>query len=165
MLLVRLAFCPRCKRMFAICRSCDHGRVYCCHECSSWCRNASCRRARKRYRKSERGRMNHRQCERRRRKRLRALALQIFSPTDDFVGDHGTITPVIHGTQPLQSISDGSETNDCEEDECNENETLETISECNVSSLRCAICGRIGQRVSLAATGGWWPRRPYRPQR
>lgn len=68
--LLRL-ICPRCRASFAICRPCFRGHVYCGRSCSQAARVETCRRARRRHRQSEAGRLDHRDAERGRRRRLR----------------------------------------------------------------------------------------------
>jgi hypothetical protein len=77
---LRLARCPRCQALFAICRRCDRGHVYCSPRCSVEARSESLRQARRRHRQSPEGRLDHRDRERARRRRRR-----IGAPR---VGDH-----------------------------------------------------------------------------
>ena len=81
---LRLARCPRCQRLFAICSHCDRGHVYCGPPCSLGARRDSLRRARRRHRRSPEGRLDHRDRERARRRRK-----QLFVPR---VGDHPSAT-------------------------------------------------------------------------
>jgi len=84
---LRLARCPRCQTLFAICRRCDRGHVYCSPRCSAEARSESLRRARRRHRQSPEGRLDHRDRERERRRRRRMEAAR--------VGDHPSIaTPI-----------------------------------------------------------------------
>jgi len=80
----RLAGCPRCRELFAICSRCDRGHVYCGRPCSETARRDSLRRARRRHRHSPEGRLDHRDRERERRQRRRLEAR---------VGDHPSATP------------------------------------------------------------------------
>ena len=66
----RGCICPRCQKTFFICRHCDRGHVYCCKECSLLSRCEKCRVYRRRYRRSDAGRKDHRDGERARRRRL-----------------------------------------------------------------------------------------------
>ncbi len=86
---LRLARCPRCQRLFAICSHCDRGHVYCGPSCSEGARRDSLRRARRRHRRSPEGRLDHRDRERERRIRRRLFQAR--------VGDHpsATLEPVI----------------------------------------------------------------------
>lgn len=82
---LRLARCPRCQRLFAICSHCDRGHVYCGPSCSDGARRDSLRRARRRHRRSPEGRLDHRDRERARRLRRRLFRAR--------VGDHPSTTP------------------------------------------------------------------------
>lgn len=61
--------CRLCGQLFFICQSCWRGHAY----CSDTCRNISClnakRKRQQKYRRTPKGRKNHRQAERRRRMR------------------------------------------------------------------------------------------------
>ena len=78
---LRARICPRCRKQFFICRSCDRGHVYCCKSCSEISRCLNLRTYRKRHRRNVYGRMNHQDSERRRRQRQKS------------VGDHTSQTP------------------------------------------------------------------------
>jgi hypothetical protein len=82
--MLRLARCPRCQTLFAICRRCDRGHVYCSPRCSVEARSESRRRAHRRHRLSPEGRLDHRDRERARRRRRRIEAVR--------VGDHPSAT-------------------------------------------------------------------------
>ncbi len=77
---LRLARCPRCQTLFAICRRCDRGHVYCSPRGSAEARSESLRCARRRHRCSPEGRLDHRDRERARRRRRRLEVTR--------VGDH-----------------------------------------------------------------------------
>jgi hypothetical protein len=81
---LRLARCPRCETLFAICRRCDRGHVYCSPRCSAEARSESRRRARRRHRQSPEGRLDHHDRERERRRRQRMEVAR--------VGDHPSTT-------------------------------------------------------------------------
>jgi len=55
----RLFNCARCHCLVAICRSCDHGNIYCGEECAEQQRHATNRRSGQRYQRTYRGRLNH----------------------------------------------------------------------------------------------------------
>jgi len=55
----RVFRCGMCGSEVIICRRCDRGHRYCSQECSGEARRASLRRAGAKYRKTERGRTNH----------------------------------------------------------------------------------------------------------
>lgn len=63
----RGAICPRCKKVFFICRHCDRGHVYCCKLCSLLSRIEKCLGYQRRYRESEGMREYLREQERERR--------------------------------------------------------------------------------------------------
>lgn len=81
----RLARCRRCQVLFALCRHCDRGQVYCGPGCSVPARTECLRRARRRHRQSPEGRLDHRDRERERRRRRRLEAAR--------VGDHPSAPP------------------------------------------------------------------------
>lgn len=159
MLAVRLATCPRCNTRFYICRSCDRGHVYCSEECSNGAREDSLRAIRQRYRESDLGKEKHKRAERRRRRRRRrqAHASQARPPAP--VGDHGSSTHVLCGTASVRPSSIEHSPKGCTEAKDNE---FKQIEDKNLPTrVRCAICGRVGTMVNLAANRGWWPRRGY----
>ncbi len=133
----RLAGCPRCRRLFAICSRCDRGHVYCGRPCSSAARRDSLRRARRRHRHSPEGRLDHRDRERERRQRRRR------------VGDHPSAPP------PL-CVSVGQEGLDG-------TPTSSVASHIGGFVPRCRVCGR----RSRWARGGSASQRsravPHRP--
>ena len=65
--------CGRCRRVFAICGSCDNGQMYCRPTRSGEVRRASKRRARARHQASPLGRKDHRDRQRAYRARHRHL--------------------------------------------------------------------------------------------
>ena len=98
----RLTRCPGCQSVFAICRHCDRGHVYCGTACSSEARFASLRRARRRHRRSPEGRLDHRDRERDRRRRRLLDAAR--------VGDHPSAAPVHSGSVTTSRVpSEGGE--------------------------------------------------------
>lgn len=157
-LALRLATCPRCKGLFFVCRACDFGRVYCCEECSSCARTISLRGIRLRYRRSDRGREKHKRAERRRRRRQKLLVREAS------VGDPTSSRHPSCGTGSVRPSSDEPETNGCMEDTQDETSEVPGIKpvDTNPRLHRCAVCGREGTQVNLAATRGAWPRRGYR---
>jgi hypothetical protein len=158
MLPLRMAFCPKCKAFFWICRRCDRGQRYCSKECSVAARKASRKRARQRYRNSERGRAKHRRAERRRRRRRLSpnLVRNIAS-----VGDHGSRSDPNCGTSQVRPGSDEPKPNGRTEAKSHENKALDDSGEKKRNIYHCAWCGRAGSGINLAATRGWWPRRGY----
>jgi len=94
---LRLARCPRCQTVFAICRRCDRGHVYCSPRCSAEGRSESLRRARRRHRMSSEGRLDHRDRERDRRRRRRCEAAR--------VGDHPSATGPSSGKVEQRSVA------------------------------------------------------------
>jgi len=167
MVCLRLATCPRCATLFYVCRSCDHGRVYCCSACSGGARKDSLREIRRRYRLSYKGKETHKRAERRRRRRnnarrRQARACLVRAPAS--VGDQGTSAPSNCGTASARpssvelSFKSRAEetTNDCREME------RDLLATAGRAVAHCAVCGRTGTKVNLAANRGWWPRRRYR---
>jgi len=65
---------PACRRVFFLCRYCDHGRRYCGAECARGARRASLDGARRRYQASSKGRRCHAERQRRYRERQREAA-------------------------------------------------------------------------------------------
>lgn len=87
--------CPRCNREFWICRSCDHGHVYCGRWCAGEARRESLRKARRKHRRSAEGKADHRDRERERRARRRELATiadRRGVARSDCVGDQGSMS-------------------------------------------------------------------------
>lgn len=66
---VRLFNCASCSSQTTICSKCDRGNIYCGSMCSREARTRNHRKANKRYQKTQKGRMNN--AERQRRYRLR----------------------------------------------------------------------------------------------
>jgi hypothetical protein len=60
-----------CGIEFWVCRSCDRGQVYCCVACRREGRRRTARAARSRHRRSEEGRLDHREHQRAYRARVR----------------------------------------------------------------------------------------------
>jgi hypothetical protein len=69
---VRQVRCGECRRLFVICRPCDHGRVYCDDACRSQSRRRIVRACRARHRRSPDGRADHRDRQRAYRRQVRA---------------------------------------------------------------------------------------------
>jgi len=126
---LRGRICPKCKKQFFICRHCDRGHVYCCRQCSIRSRREKCRHYRRRHRSSLEGRLDHRDQQRARRRRL--------SGREKTVGDHtsgGSIksarvsaqTRLVAMVAALSSVS--------EEDSRD-------------AQTRCEFCGRPGDFV------------------
>lgn len=68
---LRPVHCKRCDRLFYLCRFCDRGQRYCSDPCREASRRESLQRARQTYAKSQKGKQNNR--ERQRRWRGRGL--------------------------------------------------------------------------------------------
>ena len=130
---LRVRNCPRCKKQFAICRSCDRGHVYCSKRCSRRARWESLREARRRHRKSPDGRLDHQDRERARRARKQI--------TQRSVGDHGSAdgSTSCSVTAPPSLASDSAGQNIGGDAE-------------NENDLRCAICGTPGRFIRF----GFW---------
>lgn len=139
----RLARCPRCRRLFALCSHCDRGHVYCGRLCSGGARCDSLRRARRRHRRSPEGRLDHRDRERERRRRRRLEAR---------VGDHPSATPEL--TIKLAPALDpsGISTEGTPADRVEKVEILDAPRPVRVAASsrvlrvrRCRVCGRLGR--------------------
>jgi len=70
-LLGRLRRCPHCGASFYVCWDCDRGHWYCHVNCSVRARSLSRRRAVRRYRDTDAGRLSHREAQRRYRQKKR----------------------------------------------------------------------------------------------
>jgi hypothetical protein len=139
----RLAGCPRCLRVFAICSHCDRGHVYCGPSCSEGARRDSLRRARRRHRRSPEGRLDHRDRGRERRQRRRLEAR---------VGDHPSATPepTVKLSAALDPSGISSEGTPAERVEKVENPDAPgpvpvVPSSPALWARRCRVCGRLGR--------------------
>jgi hypothetical protein len=79
---------PACNAIFTICVSCDRGQRYCSQTCRMVNRRRQRSAANRRYQQSERGRVCHRQCQRRYRTEQKTEAV-----TDQ--GSQSIISPAI----------------------------------------------------------------------
>ena len=84
----RQRFCraPACGARFFLCRACDRGQCYCCAVCRTQARTQQLRNARQRHQQSDAGRRDHRDRQRRYRRRLavrRHAAVTASSPPPD----------------------------------------------------------------------------------
>ena len=80
----RLYNCRRCGKLVTLCRRCDRGNLYCFDGCAQLQRAESLRRARLKYQRSEKGRLNHKVAQQRYRARLDERGAQAK------VMDHGS---------------------------------------------------------------------------
>jgi hypothetical protein len=155
----RLAGCPRCQRLFAICSHCDRGHVYCGRLCSESARRDSLRRARRRHRRSPEGRLDHRDRERDRRRR------RCFEAR---VGDHPSATP--EPAVKLEAALDpsGISTEEPLADPVDNVEILDAPrphsvvpSSHRLRARHCRVCGRLGRWFRPApASRRRWRERP-----
>jgi hypothetical protein len=81
--------CKRCLQAFGYCRSREPGRLY-CFECSPLAGREREQRARRAYRRSDEGREQHRDEERRRRERLRGVGDRRCAPEQGGVETRAT---------------------------------------------------------------------------
>jgi hypothetical protein len=137
----RLAGCPRCLRVFAICSHCDRGHVYCGRLCSEGARCDSLRRARRRHRRSPEGRLDHRDRERERRRRLAAR-----------VGDHPSATPepavkLSPALDPSGIPTPGTSAERVEKLEIPDAPRAALVAPSSrvLRTGRCRVCGRLGR--------------------
>lgn len=86
--------CALCRRLVQTCRSCDRGHRYCSPKCGNAARNESVRRAGRRYRQTEAGRLKNAERQRRFRERQRARLGQEPGSADQ---------RVTHARQPAPS--------------------------------------------------------------
>ncbi len=153
----RLAGCPRCRRLFAICPHCDRGHVYCGRPCSIAARRDSLRRARRRHRRSPEGRLDHRDRERERRRRLSVR-----------VGDHPSATPesgikLVPALDPSGISTVGSPAERVEKVEILDAPRAIRVAASSrvVRAGRCRVCGRLGRWFRAApASRRQWRGRP-----
>ena len=80
----RLYNCRRCGKLVLLCRRCDRGNIYCFDGCARLQRAESVKRARLKYQRSERGRLNHKVAQQRYRAKLDERGAQAK------VMDHGS---------------------------------------------------------------------------
>lgn len=73
--------CPQCGRQFFVCQSCWRGHWYCGAPCRQQARGQSRRRANKKYRLQENGRIKQRQAQDRYRKRTQQKNVRDHSST------------------------------------------------------------------------------------
>ena len=156
---LRLARCPRCQRLFAICCHCDRGHVYCGRSCSESARRDNLRRARRRHRRSPEGRLDHRDRERARRRRRRLFGAR--------VGDHPSATPepgikLSAALDPSGISSEGTAA-----DRVEKVEILHALRPVRVvpsprvlRARRCRVCGRLERWVRTAAASHRGRRHP-----
>lgn len=120
--------CPKCKKRFLICGSCDRGHVYCSKACSRAARLESKRRSNHRYRRKDWGRLNHRDSERagraRKRNGIRSVGVQT---SEVMTGSVRVPMPVLYDAVVARMSSNGGESGNEE--------------------LCCSICGRPGRFV------------------
>lgn len=124
--------CRWCSTRFCVCRGCWRGRCY----CSEWCREAAQhkahREAQRRYRRTEKGRQNHREGEKRRR-------MGLSRKCEEIVDDAGT-------TQPYRSLKmESAELKD----------SIAWAQERGYRVCRCHVCGCPGIVVQRFARRGY----------
>jgi len=125
---LRVGICPKCKKVFAICRRCDRGQLYCGKRCSKEARRESRRKSQHRYRRTEWGRKDHRDNERDRRERRRNEKRSVGVRSSAMEGGSVRVTaPVLYAAAVVSRSSNGGEFS--YEEPC------------------CSICGRPGRFV------------------
>jgi len=102
----RIYNCNRCHRQVILCSSCDCGNIYCLDGCSKQARQASIRRANRRYRRTPQGRRNAALRQARYRQRQRERAPPVLA-VDEKVTHQGT-----EDHPPSDSIPSGSSEED-----------------------------------------------------
>ena len=83
--------CRWCNTHFCVCRGCWRGRCYCSDRCREAAQQKANRESQRRYRRTEKGRKNHREGEKRRR-------MGLSRKYEEIVDDAGT-------TQPYRSLN------------------------------------------------------------
>jgi hypothetical protein len=163
-----LLCCKSCAQSFAICRSCYRCHVYCSKSCSEAARRLSVKAAKKRFRQSEEGRLDHRDRERERRSRRKAESRPFLRPEPNRtsrearVGDHTSNVPAPIGTMlpfSLPVVHEAMEVNSEDtsiEADVGRNEVKaeqppaaphDSTPLPRKAKHRCAICGRYGYLV------------------
>lgn len=137
---VRRILCARCGRDFYVCQSCWRGQHYCSKECRGAARREARHATQRRYRRTENGKMVHREAEKRRRVGLTKQKKRIV----DYTGS----TPQCSDAT-MQPSSPGGRDERRSEEEGNAVITL----------YRCHFCGCGGVVVDR------FPRRGYGKQR
>lgn len=97
----RLFNCQRCHEQIIICRHCDRGNIYCGSQCAEASRRESCRAADVRYEKTQKGKLNRAERQRRYRQRQREKK--------EIVTDQGSPENTPHDVLPNMPIDPNSE--------------------------------------------------------
>jgi len=155
---LRARRCPRCLRVFLICRSCDRGHVYCSRRCSERARRESLRIIRRRHARSPEGRLDTRDRQRAWRRRQALLRRQtVTDPTSPPRGGAPMLTPRAAVATSGVAISEPAEKEREHDEESYEaSPDRSRRSGTSLQESRCAICGRKGWIV---------PWSPYRAPR
>ena len=131
--ILRVGICPKCKKVFAVCRRCDRGQVYCGKRCSLEARREVRRKSQRLYRQTPWGRKDHRDNERDRRERRRNETRSVGVRSSAMVGGSVRVTsPVLYAAALASRGSNGGEFN--HEEPC------------------CGICGRPGRFVRFSGS-------------
>ena len=124
--------CRWCSARFCVCRGCWRGRCYCSERCRESAQQKAHREAQRRYRRTEKGRRNHREGEKRRR-------MGLSRKCEEIVDDAGT-------TQPYRSHKmESAELKD----------SIAWAQERGYRVCRCHVCGCPGIVVQRFARRGY----------
>jgi len=166
----RMVLCawPACRRLFAVCGGCDHGRRYCRPECALEGRRAQQRDASRAYQGTERGRRAHAARQARYRSRPRSVTQQSRPDADGpSPGGAETYSVTRHegaagllSTAPLGGHHDVPEALDASGLETRASTSPALTTACRPP--RCVMCGldQRFMRFRFHADRGSRPRQP-----
>ena len=149
--MLRMRPCRNCGKMFFICKCCDRGHAYCCDACGleGYARNN--RKSSREFRKSEEGRLDHRDAERRRRERKKKeLDRGVADRTSDAKSSCGS---AVAGAEAPAEVAGVTEAPTREERDERKPVRLE-------NPVRCIVCGRESHWVVWSPVPRW--HRPVR---
>ena len=129
--------CRWCGKCFCICRRCWRGQCYCSEKCRDAARREAHREAQRRYRKTEKGKIAHREAENRRRVGLSKKSGEIVDNTA--------------ATLPYRRLRIES---------ADLKESIERAEKLGYRVGRCHFCGSWGVIVERFPRRGYGQRRP-----
>jgi hypothetical protein len=124
--------CRWCSTHFCVCQSCWRGRCYCSERCREAAGHKAHRESQRRYRRTEKGRQNHREGEKRRR-------MGLSRKCEEIVDDAGT-------TQPYRSLKMES---------ADPKDSNAWVQEHGYRVCRCHVCGCLGIIVQRFGRRGY----------
>jgi len=140
---LRLERCTACQALFWICRPCYRGQGFCGLSCKTTARTSSKRHARLRHRQSVEGRLDHRDRERDRRRRVRDQEVdRVADHTPRFLAAVTRVCPPPDPTPPISGAVaiDGHEPDDTR--------ILDIPPTTDRRPATCRICSRPGLTVT-----------------